>query len=155
MPLEPIIAPTGVTPNLPDQPQPSAVSLDSLAALVHSLTERPAPVKTAPTTQSSANAASVAPEPQSNTAMAAATKRRRKLRMEREDRSEAKEKRNRGRPARYRQEYSDFACKLALEGYTHRCVAYFFGVSLVTIYHWQKRYPPFKKAIDTEEKKRN
>jgi hypothetical protein len=114
-----------------------------------------APPKTAPASNGGADSASVAPEPQSNTAMAATTKRRRKLRMERQDRSDAKEKRDRGRPARYRGEDSDLARKLALEGYSHKFVAFFFGVSLVTIYQWQKRYPRFKKALDRGRKKRN
>lgn len=91
----------------------------------------------AQTNRSGANLASVAP----------GQKRGRKVRRQRQRGIETKEKRGRGRPSDFRKEYSAFARKLAVEGYTDKFLANFFSVSLVTLYSWERKHARFFKAI--------
>jgi hypothetical protein len=78
--------------------------------------------------------------------------RRRKIRRKRQCRIKAKGKRKPGRPSAFKKLFSEQVRKLALEGFTDRFLAYFFSISVVTFYQWQKRYPAFKKALDRGRK---
>jgi hypothetical protein len=127
-----------------------------------------APLQAAQTAQSGANSASVAPEPpSSNTTptpapqiveppappqQPAKKKRRRKVRRERQRRIKAKEKRKPGRPSAFKKIFSEQGRKLVIEGVTDKFLAYFFSISIVTFYIWQKRYPAFKMALDRGRK---
>ena len=53
----------------------------------------------------------------------------------------------RGRPSSYREEYAERAYELSLLGLTEDRLAEQFGVSIVTIHNWKKRYPDFLSSL--------
>jgi hypothetical protein len=78
--------------------------------------------------------------------------RRRKVRRVGQSRIRAKVKRKPGRPTEFKKLFCEQGRKLVEAGFTDSFLAYFFSVSGVTFYMWQKRYPAFKKAIDRGRK---
>ena len=147
-------------------PQPSATPTPPSAT--QPMQPPAAPLKAAQTGQSGANSASVAPEPPSSattTAPAPRTveppappqepakrPRRRKVRRDRQHRVKAQRKRKPGRPTVFEKVFCEQGRKLVEAGFTDGFLAYFFSVSGVTFYQWQKRYPTFKKALDRGRK---
>jgi len=118
--------------------------------------------------QSDANSATVAQEPLGSASTPAPTpqaveapappqkpakkKRGRKVRRDRQHSVKSQRKRKPGRPTVFEKIFCEQGRKLVLEGVTDTFLAYFFSISVVTFYQWQKRHPEFKKALDRGRK---
>jgi hypothetical protein len=74
------------------------------------------------------------------------------VRRDRHRRIKTRAKRKPGRPTEFKKLFCEQGRKLVEAGFTDRFLAYFFSVSGVTFYQWQKRYPAFKKALDSGRK---
>ncbi|MDE2101767.1 MAG: hypothetical protein KGL39_31260 [Patescibacteria group bacterium] len=58
-------------------------------------------------------------------------------------------KSNAGRPTIYEPRFCKIAAKLCSQGAINQDLADAFGVAIITIYDWKKRFPEFASAIDS------
>jgi hypothetical protein len=156
------LEPQGGTSTSASAPPAVAPRTES-AAIMPAITAAPAQIG-----QSDANSATVAQEPQNSAATPSPTPqaveppvppqepakrpRRRKVRRDRQHRVKTQRKRKPGRPTVFEKVFCEQGRKLVLEGVTNTFLAYFFSISVVTFYQWQKRYPAFKKALERGRK---